>query len=243
MKFINFGIKLMLAALINNSPALAEETCTNVPADAANAAVKACESANNYIFHINGEVLTYDKKSYQNELRGLLWRWLNNTYLTKQNIGSTQLDLILSVPELNPSATQMRIVANSTKETFVAFMSLRPEEWSLDALNVSILEKNESYPDVYGYKARSILIQKSTNVDSDPFKDHLESFGITNIEAFSEDWYRANTEPFGEMETISQVKSAWKSALYITEIQTNSMVEWISLRQKVFSFKLEEPQY
>jgi hypothetical protein len=230
-------ISSVFAVLVTTS-ATANESCTNVPASESGTAVRACETDEIYTFHINGVILEYDKEIYQRDLRSLFRSWLENTYLNEKVLVQARIDLVLSVPELNPSATQMRAVLTSPEEKFVFFLSVRPDEWSLNTLTVSILDEGETYPQVYGYRAGSLIIEMKDGASESQFQDHLATFGIQNVESFSENWYRADVAVFSESETIDNVNSRYKSKAYIDSIQTNSIVEWISLREYVFSFNL-----
>jgi len=227
-----------LFLIMGNSQVYASSQCTYVPASERNSTVYACHTENDYQFEINGASLIYDKNTYQTNLSKYINTWVK-TSDSLTNFKNAHVELWLSVPELNPSATQMRALITTNQKKFIMFLSIRPEEWRTQDYNIGILNQNESYPQSYGVKATSLLIKQQQNTSEDGFVTILSENGLHDITKFSGSWYQATTHAFGESAAVKKVMKSKKAQQYVEKIQTNAVVEWIALRELVFSFRLK----
>lgn len=212
--------------------------CTPIPRGASNPAVKACETYSSYRFTIIGSEYTYSKAEYRAAFAKLLSDWRELHGLTSL---VTRVDFWLSVPEANPGATQARAVLKAGDRSFVFFLSVHPQDWSLDNLRVSILGQHETYPDSFGHTAGSLLVKQNTTAQESDLHAYMERYQAYLPQFFAPGWFEYELPVFREQPTKEVVDKDGSAANVVARVELNHIMEWISQRERVFAFSVNTP--
>lgn len=212
--------------------------CTQIPEDAKNPAVTACDDPTTYTFSIVGTSYKYDKAAYQEGLRQLIFGWLIERGFSPDEV---QVEYWLSVPEADPAATQARLVVSAGKAQFIVFLSIHPQDWEPRNLSVSILGKGDVYPSSFGYDAGSLLVKHAENASAEAIQDYLTTYDATQIEPVSGRWFRYHVPEFYETSIRESILNDAEAGTYIEKLELNHVMEWIAVRERVFAFSLSKP--
>lgn len=232
---IFFGLLLSFSAAYAN-PSWA--ACVNVPRKAANTAVKVCESAVSYTYHITGNEYVYEKDAYQDAFAALLNDWFEREHIAPQ---TTMVTFWAAVPEANPEAAQARAVMQAGSKRFVFFLPIHPAEWTLTNVRVSILGKDEAYPEYYGHVAGSILVKKSITAKEADLQNFLADFQAYNPEPYTTGWSAYSVPVFKEQSIKEAIIREDPSGQFVERSELNYVFEWIALRERVFAFSIYSP--
>lgn len=218
-------------------PAGAEGACVSVPRGAQDPAVKACESYTSYAFTITGSTYTYSRSEYRTAFSELLRSWLAQQDVTWATLPAS-VDFWLAVPEANPEATQARAVVRIGDQRFVLFLSVHPQDWQADELSVGVLPKGESYPETYGYRVGSLLVKKQDERSDESLHQYMETKGAGWPQFFSPGWFDYAVPAFQEQQVNDAVLQDQEAAAFVARTNLNYILEWIALRERVFTFSL-----
>lgn len=216
----------------------ADGACVSVPRTAKDPVVKACETFTSYTFHITGSTWTYGRSEYRSAFSRLLREWLDQQGVTWANQRAT-VDFWLAVPEANPEATQARAAVRIGDQRFVAYLSIHPDDWQTDDLSVGILPPGEAYPNSFGYRAGSLLVKKEDGVDEESLHVLMEAHSAVRPQFFSPGWFDYSVPSFNEQAVNDAVLEDPATKLSIARTNFNYMLEWIALRERVFTFSLQ----
>jgi len=234
-------MRIFLGLLLSFSAAYADPSvaaCTNVPRSASNTAVKVCESAHVYSFHIAGSVYDYSKDAYRDAFGHLLGDWYEQQQLDPQ---TTRVTFWAAVPEANPEAAQARAVLQIDGRRFVFFLPIHPEEWSLANIRVSVLGTDENYPEFYGHTAGSLLVKHSAGVNESDLQSFMAHYQAFNPESYTPGWSSYSVPVFKEQEIKEAVGRDDPSGQYVARSELNHVFEWIAFRERVFAFSISSP--
>ncbi len=232
---IFYGLLLSFSAAYAN-PSWA--ACVNVPRTASNTAVKVCETADVYTYHVAGSVYEYSKVAYRNAFALLLNEWYEHENILPQN---TRVTFWVAVPEANPEAAQARAVMQAGSKRFVFFLPIHPADWSLANVRISILGKDESYPDYYGHAAGSLLVKKSGSVTESDLQGFMANYTAQYPESYTPGWTAYAVPVFKEQSIKTAISLDDPSGQYVERTELNHVFEWIALRERVFAFSIYTP--
>jgi hypothetical protein len=232
---IFYGLLLSFSAAYAN-PSWA--ACINVPRTETNTAVKVCESLDSYTYHIAGNIYEYEKTTYRDAFASLLNDWFAHENLPPQ---SARVTFWTAVPEANPEAAQARAVMQVGSRRFVFFLPIHPADWSLANIRVSILGKNEAYPEFYGHTAGSLLVKKSETVQEVDLENFLANYQAYNPVSYAPGWSSYSVPIFKEQSIKEAIVRDDPSGRYVAKTELNHVFEWIALRERVFAFSIYSP--
>ncbi len=232
---IFYGVLLSFSAAYAN-PSWA--ACVNVPRTATNTAVKVCESAYSYTYHIAGNVFEYEKDEYRQAFAILLDDWFTSVNVTPH---STRVTFWTAVPEANPEAAQARAVMQTGSKKFVFFLPIHPADWSLTNIRVSILEEDEDYPEYYGHAVGSLLLKKSETAQEADLQNFMANYQAFDPEAYTPGWSSYSVPVFKEQYIKEAIGRDDPSGQYVAGSELNHVFEWIALRERVFAFSIYSP--
>ena len=232
---IFYGLLLSFSAAYAN-PSWA--ACVNVPRTATNTAVKVCESADFYTYHIAGTVYEYEKDAYREAFAVLL-----NDWFAHENISPTtsRVTFWAAVPEANPEAAQARAVMQAGSKRFVFFLPIHPGDWSLPNVRVSVLGINETYPEYYGHAAGSLLVKKSETAQEADMQSFMANYQAYDPESYAPGWSSYSVPVFKEQSIKEAIVRDDPSGQFVAKSELNHIFEWIALRERVFAFSIYSP--
>lgn len=217
--------------LLTANPAHA--SCVTIPNNTPEAAVTACEQGQTYSFEIDGTYRSYAKSIFQQRLRQTIQQWLSLQDLDASLLAGTSLEFFLAVPEINPAATQARVqVTMLDQRALIFYLSLDPETWRLEDIDVGILSWGKRYPEFFGERIASLLIAKQPQADDAPFRRSMAESGVTNLDAIGGGWWSGHVRPLSEHMVVEQLRQS----SHVKHVTTDSIIEWIAYRERIFAF-------
>lgn len=228
----------LLVSGLYSDPAAA--SCISVPKSAKDSPVKACESISQYRFDIVDNTFIYDKSNYRQALADLLRGWLKDRDVTWHEQPAS-VEFWLAVPEANPAATQARAMIYMGDKQFILFLSVHPMDWDDENIAVSVLGTGETYPQSYGYRAGTILVKKQAETSDENLHQVMSLYGAYAPDPVAPNWFDYEVGVFQENDITSAVMSSDEAQPYVARASLNHTMEWIALREKVFTFTLSAP--
>ncbi len=233
-----YGLLLSFSAAYAN-PSWA--ACINVPSAASNTAVKVCETPDSYTFHVASNVYEYGKDAYKESFALLLNDWFEHENIAPQINKPTRVTFWIAVPEANPEAAQARAALQAGGKHFIFFLPIHPAEWSLANIRVSILGKDETYPDYYGHVAGSLLVKKSESINESDLHSFMASYQALGPELYTPGWSSYSVPVFKEQSIKTAISTDDPTGQYVAGTELNHIFEWIALRERVFAFSIYTP--
>lgn len=232
----------ILAGFLLPPAALAGGACVSIPEGSSEPPVTACELGDEYAFDIVGDKLRYDKRTYRLRLREAVAGWLATHGLDDALLTDAKVDVFFAVPEVDPAATQARMqVRLRDGRAFVVFLSPRMEDWSPGDADVGVLPRGQTYPEHFGDRAATVLIEKVPGSDPRSFRESLAGHGVHDAEPFSGNWWSGGVDALKESEVAERLIRSPFARPYVARAQANPLVEWIAERRRVFAFSWESP--
>jgi len=213
--------------------------CLSMPPDSKSPAVIACESPTSYTFTIAGTVHTYDRDAYRTALLKALGQWFESVGLPAPSAGT--IEFWLAVPEDSPAATQARAELHWDGGTLVAYLGIEPDSWHLTDHNIAVLSQGTAYPKSFGHQAEALLVKPQSSANSESVAAFLADFGATDPQPIGAGWQLYHVPAFSEDDVVAAVKSTPGTKTLISAIETNSIMEWIGNRERVFAFSFPNP--
>ena len=219
------------------TPAFAE--CVSLPHNVSPAPVEACESDTHYTFTILGKDQTYEKEKFRQDLLAALERWFvaAGTAMPK----SGDIEFWLAVPDTSPASTQARAVFYWEGGAIVAYIAIDPAKWKLANRHIGVLPEDTKYPQSFGYQPGTLLIQPTPGTSPADLYSFVSDYGAEQPQALGSSWQVYKVPALKEQDTMTAIAADPDAKLLVNQVTTNSMLEWISLRQRIFAFSLPTP--
>lgn len=229
-------IASLVPAALYASQSPSEGRCTPIPAHDPEASVVVCETDTHYVFKIGDGMESHEKVAYQTALVDSVKTWLTTTGSSNSLLNNVEVRVWLSVPEVNPNAAKVRAMFIGPRAKFVVSLPISPAEWRVGSAAVGILT-DRLYPDSYGYRAGSLLLEKRADADEPQFLKAVAPYIQGAPERFSGEWYAADVKVFQEANAQTKITHLTKEVT--AHASFNQMVEWMAWRAEVFAFRTE----
>jgi hypothetical protein len=186
-------------------------------------------------YYIRNEIVAhFDKTTYLDRWNALVDHWLAHNY--SQECFS-QVSLWVSVPEVNPSAAQLRLVVTSSESDrkFVVFAPLDPHMLeALTAKQLAVLQAQESYPHSFGIRPQEVYLKSS--VSKGELDQYLAGLGLSPTSKVGERYYRLATHAFHEVETQQILVADSELMRLVERVDVNHVIEWMADRFEVLTW-------
>lgn len=195
-----------------------------------------CENENTYSFDLGGDHLTFAKQEFQTRLTQSISQWWLNHGLPIAALNHVNVDVWLSIPEVNPQAAQARAVVFTPLGNANLSFDLHEQNWKLSDQEGAILDR-AVYPQSYGWRPQQVLLSFVADTPHDAIASLLKKSGIALGEEMSPGWFRAETAVFDESAAIRRL-TLFDQSGYIRSAQLNKLVEWIAIRGRTVHFNM-----
>ena len=219
------------------TPVLAE--CVSLPLNVLPAPVEACESDTHYTFKIVGKDQTYEKQKFRQDLLAALERWFIAAGTTMPTSG--EVEFWLAVPDTSPASTQARAVFYWEGGAIVAYLAIDPAKWKLANRHIGVLPEDTKYPQSFGYQPGTLVIQAAPDTSPTDLNNFVANYGAEQPQSLGANWQIYKVPALKEQVTMEAIASDPAAKLVVNQVTTNSMLEWISLRQRIFAFSVPSP--
>jgi hypothetical protein len=227
-------VKLVLILVASNwTTQVFGEQCLLMPPKAVNPVIKICENSDEYVFSIADQLFSYPKAEFQDRIKDSFAEWLQNHDESTTLTGPFEVELWMSVPEVNPAAAQPRVIIKSPQTTLSFWINLSSDIWAFRDQETAILGKS-NYPDAFGYRPRVILVQGQANASQNDVAEALQKSGAIEVINQGSGFFKGVVPVFNEPMVAATARNRYGDI--IKTAQVNSVMEWIADRQLAFRF-------
>jgi hypothetical protein len=211
------------------------QSCTTLPEDSPDPVITVCATDTDYHFTIGDRSRSFDRQVLESKLASATTRWLSAHGLTTEWLLAKPAQLWLTVPEANPEAAQPRFIVSTSAGSIGFWFDLWAEEWVFSDRETALFD-TVNYPQSYGYRPQTILIQAHPGKNPEQVREALMACGAKAVVDQGNGWFHASGAVFGERALAADVKTRQSSVVKIAQV--NAVMEWIAHRKMVFTFDM-----